>query len=436
MPTKKYLGARPDPHPEIPAAGAAKIDVEKIADASDCLDHGDRTISTKRPSRWGEPAHIPGKLPKNITSLTDKARPMTHGVQHVSGPDAGTVLFPKQPHPLLQERENRRERIYHRREHQVLGKSIDHEHKLPAFTTHPDFRFGMSSFEDDSVKNIMYPAPIQPTPDDEKIRKQYLLSHWSYGPGEHREHYGDFRVPEHKLLPDNHDNNGLRVKEILHWSEERAKESQTKIVSKRQTDWRRRRQPKLGTVHDPLAETMSHLPPDHIFGIRFPSDDYNIGDLLGSGAKVQAEAREKLKAEEEEKLRGTANLTDSKQIRGRRAMAQARHDAQEGDITSKITSIPFESDKSEKALQQVIFGLPTVRSRNPAFRPGFFKKLADNTNYGDELDTKSLLSPTPRNMYGDDILDQYFKEMHLESPSLKPASLPRLHPAKLQPVMG
>ncbi|KAI8621068.1 hypothetical protein BC830DRAFT_1096087 [Chytriomyces sp. MP71] len=444
---KKQLGSRPDPYPDIPAAGAAKIDLDKIATASDCLDHGDRANKFKKNMMKGEYAHLPGKLSKNITSVSDRARPMTHGVQHEYGPNAGKVVFPKQPHPLLQERESRRERIYHRREHQVLGKSIDNADELPAFTSHPDFRFGMSSFEDDSVKNIMYPPPQKPGPDDEKFRKQYLISHWSFEPGEHRRHYGDFNVPEHKLLPDSHDNNGLRVKEVLHWKEEQIKETQTKIASKRHTEWRKRRQPELGKAHDPLLETISHLPPDYTFGIKFPSDDYNVGDLLGSGKKVQADAKEqkeKAAVEAEQKRRKEACDTENFSLHGvpkpvvqsgRRALAQARRDAQESEVTAKITSVPFEGHNTDKDKSRVVFGLPTVRHRNPAFKSGFFKKLADNTNYGDELDTKCLLSPTPRNTYGDEMLDQYLQELTVDDKPAAQSMRAYLPPAKVHSVI-
>ncbi|KAI9325482.1 hypothetical protein BDR26DRAFT_879371 [Obelidium mucronatum] len=426
---KKYLGARPDLHPDIPPAGATLKHV--AVRASECLDHGDRTINTKRVVKVGEHAHIPGRLPKNITSLTEKARPMTHGVQYVYGPTAGAVLFPKQPHPILQEQENRRERIYHRREHQALGESIDHKEELPEFCSHPEFRFGMSSFEDVSVKDIMYPPPHVPGEEDEKIRKQYLISHWSYGPGEIRRHYGDYQVPEHKLLPDNHDNNGLRVKEVLFWAEERSKEMQTKVSSKRLADWRRRTQPEIGKVHDPLKETLSHLPEDYVFGISFPSDAYNVCDLVGSGPKAQAELKEKQRLEKEAEMRQLAEPVDSdapKPICGRRGAAQARRESQSCEPTSKITSMPYESDKSEKNRNQFFFGLPTVLHR----KPGFLKKLADNNNYGDELDTKSLLSPTPQNIYGEEFLNQFIRNMNVEQQ--KTEEQPRFPPAKVIPV--
>ncbi|KAJ3067264.1 hypothetical protein HDU98_009545 [Podochytrium sp. JEL0797] len=293
----------------------------------------------------------------------------------------------------------------------------------------------MSSFRDVSVKDIMYPPAHVASEDDEKIRKQYLISHWSYEPGEIRKHYGDITVPEHKLLPDTHDNNGLRVKEALKWTEESIKETHTKLSSKRLADWRRRRQPEIGKVHDPLKDTMAHLPEDYSFGISFPSDVYNnVGDLMGSGARAQADQIEKMHLCEEEEKNAAAHPEDPNAPKpkcGRRAAAQANREAQFCELTGKITMLPFESDKTEKNANQFIFGLPTVLRR----RHGYLKKLADNNNYGDDLDAKSLLWPTPKNMYGAEFLDQ-FGGKHVDSESTRAhGETPHLPPAKVRPAI-
>ncbi|KAJ3353446.1 hypothetical protein HDU91_005886, partial [Kappamyces sp. JEL0680] len=49
-----------------------------------------------------------------------------------------------------------------------------------------------------------------------------------------------------------------------------------------------------------------------------------------------------------------------------------------------------------------VYGVPTVR--DPAGRVGKVKRLADQTNYGDELGAKGLMYPTPRNVYGSEQL--------------------------------
>ncbi|KAI8851475.1 hypothetical protein BC829DRAFT_117318 [Chytridium lagenaria] len=228
--TRKILGPRPDPRPEIPAAGYV-LEKNGLSSATDCLDHGNRDPYRKT-TLEAPMANLPGKLPLNITELTPKARNMTHGVKPIVGPPAAEVVFPKPLHPLLEERERRREKNYHRREHKVLGRSLPTGSKLPAFTAHPDFRFGMSTIEEETAKEIMYPVEIPE--EDESVRRQYVISHWSFAPGQRRNHYGpNFIVPERKLESGRiyNDNDGNRAKETLYWTEERAKELQTFVVT-------------------------------------------------------------------------------------------------------------------------------------------------------------------------------------------------------------
>ena len=136
---------------------------------------------------------------------------------------AGDVVFPIKGNHLLQEREARRENIYHRREHQVLGAAVPNATKLPEFTKDPLFKFGMATHEDDDVSQIIHPRK-NPDADDEKFRRLYILSHNSYGPGEHRMHYGpNWSVPDAIDLKSQTrlDSDGTRVRECLYWDDKR-----------------------------------------------------------------------------------------------------------------------------------------------------------------------------------------------------------------------
>ncbi|KAJ3333779.1 hypothetical protein HDU76_003593 [Blyttiomyces sp. JEL0837] len=479
---RKTLGPRPDPHPEIPAAGAV-VDTTGQTKACDCLDHGER-VKYKKNSLDSLMAHIPGKLPKNITDLTDKARTMTHGVKPMPGPTAADVIFPHQSHPLLQARDNNRETIYHRREHQVLGTvsllrkvfmtaikykgkhytghSVPSGTRLPAFIYHPDFKFGMSTLEEESAKEIMYPFDGKTPQDDDKVRRQYIISHGSYRPGERRQHYGpNFVAPSHEVSKrDKHDNDGKRTKEVMYWHEEIVKELQTKVVSKRLADWRERRQPEIGKVHDPLKDTMSHLPSEHVFGIRFPADDYNVGDLIGGGKKVKdnkgkvgvksnekgvaADEEDKDKEEQENEVKESAVVEESQPAvaattESSNLSRKKLKELIDDDLTPKITSTPMGGIRPRRLAsvpETHVFGVPTVRTR----APGFVKRLSDNNNYGDELDAKALLLPTPQNMYGEELLQQFAKSLQLESQMYaehlaEQAAPPRpASPAKVHPV--
>ena len=84
--------------------------------------------------------------------------------------------------------------------------------------------FGMSTVEEDTVDVIMYPPPTAASENDEKVRRQYIVSHNSYQPGQRRQHYGpDFQPPDHEGKRDSHDNDGKRTKDVLYWNEERLK---------------------------------------------------------------------------------------------------------------------------------------------------------------------------------------------------------------------
>ncbi|PIK52537.1 putative EF-hand domain-containing family member B [Apostichopus japonicus] len=62
---------------------------------------------------------------------------------------------------------------------------------------------------------------------------------------------------------------------------EKQRDKGTKVVSKRVDDFRERTQPQLGTVHDPIRDTMN-VTPDHSFGILIRPDEYGAGDLIHS----------------------------------------------------------------------------------------------------------------------------------------------------------
>ncbi|KAJ1569269.1 hypothetical protein HK405_007478, partial [Cladochytrium tenue] len=258
-------------------------------------------------------------------------------------------------------------------------RSVPTGTQLPSVTQHPDFYFGLTAAADVPAKELLYPH-LKPVEED--VRRMYILSHGAYHPGERRHHYGHaFQPPEHQVIRDNHDNNGLRVKDIMYWSEEKAKELGTKVTSQRLANWRARNQPEIGKVHDPLKDTLAHLPASHIFGITFPQDDYSAAELIG----LTAPRRSSPVAESE--LAGTS---DAK-------------------ITGKVSAA---AAPDLRPSPDPPLGVPTVRAR----RPGYVKRLADNTNYNDVLDAKALLHPTPQNTYGPAVLSEYARLRGLPDP--------------------
>ncbi|KAJ3195111.1 hypothetical protein HK101_001088 [Irineochytrium annulatum] len=384
------------------------IDANVLTTSAKCLDHGDRE-PYKHTTLELPVAHLPCKLPKNITDLTETARKMEHGVKMSFGPpvsleswlevgleltteicvQVAEVLCPPTQHHLLEDRERRREKLYRRTEHKLLGRTIPTRNTLPLFTGHPGFRFGVPTIDDITAAEIMYPPPEEPTADDDKIRARYILSHESFLPGEKKHYYGpDFKVPDRGNETGRQYNNnvGTRTKEVLYSAVE------------------------LNNIKD----TMSHLPSDHAFGVSFEPDEYKVGDLIGYGRRKPAFAEEN---------RSAPDLIVSARLRKQKMMEE---------IAPKITSTPVGGVRPERyALvpETMVFGLPTVRGRK---RPGYHKKLDDENNYGDQLCAKALLLPTPLNTYGPDLLDtlrRQFKSERDERNHYEQAICPRKVPA-------
>ncbi len=51
-----------------------------------------------------------------------------------------------------------------------------------------------------------------------------------------------------------------------------------KVISKRLDNFREKTQPKMGEVHDPIAETLD-VPPGHTFGVTVPVDKFGELDM-------------------------------------------------------------------------------------------------------------------------------------------------------------
>ncbi|KAJ3126088.1 hypothetical protein HK098_007886 [Nowakowskiella sp. JEL0407] len=418
---KKILGARPDLNPDIPTAGIFLH--SDPTTTKDCLDHR-MNEPWKKPS-MEDYGNFEGKRTDDVV----------HGIIDKSMINGAEVIFPKKLHPLLVDRERLREKNYHRREHQVLGHTVPTGAVLPTFTLHPDFKFGISTIEDDDVKKILYSALPE---DNAQVKRQYIKSHLSYEPGEQRDYdYNWTKYPKNSIwgVKIQHDNDGKRVKDSLYWEEERKshftiRELGTKLSIKRLEDYRERSKPALGKVHDPMKDTMNHLPKDHSFGLKFPPDEYTVGDLLGcSTSKLyhqywgyrtpkdyistpsRTDPTEIPKISRKKLIRPEVPVFDSELAKIHFLYPRVPlHLLQTPEIVApKITGdeeMREYRELREKSMEGVdqnrVFGVPTVRERADGFR----RKLSDEKNYGDQPGAKSLLSPTPLNVYGEKKLQE------------------------------
>jgi hypothetical protein len=134
-----------------------------------------------------------------------------------------------------------------------------------------------------------------------------------------------------------------------------------------------------------ISDTIAHLPLDHTFGIAFPPDEFAVGHLIGSGQKVFKSAVKKRYAP----LLPAGIPTRHEQNDHENHFHV--HKTEEGEDTSVVLKITEDQPGGELNTRMLkgfdlnhVFGVPTVRGpRGPVA-----KRLADNTNYGDELDSK------------------------------------------------
>lgn len=78
-----------------------------------------------------------------------------------------------------------------------------------------------------------------------------------------------------------------------------------------------------------MCETIQHLPADHVFGVQLTKDTLKAGDLIGYGAKFDAESNSGLT----DKVSNTpfANVDESTTLYG-----ISTKDAHRSNVTSKI----------------------------------------------------------------------------------------------------
>ncbi|KAJ3259324.1 hypothetical protein HK103_002522 [Boothiomyces macroporosus] len=349
---KRFLGPRPDSHPEVPAAGTS-VHVDKNLCAKVCFDWNYKTNYSKE-------KYVASSLEKygqrgNVMDEIEKIKDLTHGVRMKSVDSAVDVLSPNRLNPLLQEMEDNRERAYHRKEHQILGRSTGNDAVLPEFTKTDSFRFGKVTQLDESVGKIMYP-PKKPE-EDPLIKQRYILSHGSYGPGEQKKHYpADWTPAEYRESVEMKRiaNDGGKVKEALYWKENRRR----------------------------LKSTLAHLPPNHTFGVKHPIKDIHVSDLLGNVTKNYTTTYVKIDNDKRPPAGITMKHTDDLDLQ--RHIVPKLGPLEDSKISKKITEDEIGGSSAAKSRilgqfgQEHVFGVPTIR--DPTGRKGMGpKRLADKT---------------------------------------------------------
>ena len=133
-----------------------------------------------------------------------------------------------------------------------------------------------------------------------------------------------------------------------------------------------------------MKDTISHLSQNHTFGIVIPPDQYSVGHLIGSGKKVT-------KSPYVPSL--PAGIpTRHEQLEHEKSHSPKLQDCEDASLGFKITEDVPGGALNMHMLKGFdlnhVFGIPTVREGR---RVPHRKRLADGTNYGDELGAKGII---------------------------------------------
>ncbi|XP_053571711.1 EF-hand domain-containing family member B [Bombina bombina] len=206
---------------------------------------------------------------------------MTHGVITRPSLSAGSLIN-RTPKTLFQQKMiEKKESIYSSHRRTPLGKSIDE------FTAVPNIK--EITFRQRSNRGLSAGVIINPPKSFKEVEEEaqkghqfYVVTHNDYNAGEIRNRKYDsskYKKEERFGIETPHFNDGRNVAQCIRWIHDMKTIEGAKIVSKRGDDFRERFQPQLGTVLNPIADTMN-VPPGHTFGILVHPEEYGVGDIL------------------------------------------------------------------------------------------------------------------------------------------------------------
>ena len=131
-----------------------------------------------------------------------------------------------------------------------------------------------------------------------------------------------------------------------------------------------------------MKDTISHLNSNHTFGIVIPPDEYSVGHLIGTGKKYFG------------RLKYVPSLpagipTRHEHLENVQCHTPKLQDCEDSSLGFKITEDVPGGALNTPVLKGFdlnhVFGIPSVRDKRTGPHR---KRLADGTNYGDELGAK------------------------------------------------
>ena len=133
-----------------------------------------------------------------------------------------------------------------------------------------------------------------------------------------------------------------------------------------------------------MKDTLSHLSSDHTFGIVIPPDEYSVGHLIGTGKKYTG----RLKYVPTSPAGIPTRHEHLENVKPHIPKLQECEDASLGfKITEDVPGGALNARMLQGFDLNHVFGIPSVRDKR---RGPHRKRLADGTNYGDELGAKGI----------------------------------------------
>ena len=265
-----------------------------------------------------------------------------------------------------------------------LGKSIVRNYKFPDEVKSQNFRFGVPTNNENSVKDLIYNNKC-PLFESQKTKDLYYKSHLVTEPGEQSTRFYDWKKPN--INPKNHifgikqsgEQDG--VKKSLMTDNLINPFPQTILVNKREEDFKQATSNLLGkSKYFGTLNTRYANDSNHTYGKTFLNDDtWNVGRCIYGDPKTIN--TEKVKPDED---------------LGKNSVLKKKY------LAKKLPNLSMDR----------VYGVPTIRCDLSPPKNNL-KSVTDPIDYGDEPDAYDLLYPHPEAIRGvtdDDFDNLYTKD--------------------------
>ncbi|NXD21995.1 EFHB protein, partial [Spelaeornis formosus] len=219
----------------------------------------------------------------------DIATYLTHGIKSSSKLTVASLISPVAKSEFEEKMQDMKEAIYSSNREAPLGKSHDQSSRLPKDLDIINTTFGIKVFKDLTAGELVNPPKSFEEVDKEAREGHdlYVLSHEDYyvvpaffaGEPVNRKYNSHFNKSFVYGMETPHYDDGRSTANTLNWVLDLDSKRAPHLVSIRSDDFKKKYQPLVGKVFDPIAETMN-VPPDHTFGLMIPPSEYDVYDLL------------------------------------------------------------------------------------------------------------------------------------------------------------